>query len=148
MIQGGDPNSREADADTRLGSGGPGYRIDAEIGAPHFKGTLAAARTGGASNPQKMSSGSQFYVVHGNIQSDAALNNFEKQKGFQYNTNQREKYKKIGGTPTLDMDYTVFGEVVEGMDVIDKIAAVEKHPGDRPVQDVKMNIVMGQKVRK
>lgn len=144
MIQGGDPNSRGADENTRLGSGGPGYRIDAEIGAPHFKGTLAAARTGGPSNPEKKSSGSQFYVVQGNIQSDAALDNFQSQKGITYNANQREKYKTIGGYPALDLDYTVFGEVIEGLDVIDKIAAVQTAPGDRPLKDVKMNIRMGK----
>jgi len=140
MIQGGDPNSRGADESTRLGGGGPGYRIDAEIGAPHFKGTLAAARTGGPSNPNKMSSGSQFYIVQGAKQNDAQIDNFQKTKGITYNADQREKYKTIGGYPGLDMDYTVFGEVVEGLDVIDKIAAVQTKPGDRPVKDVKMNI--------
>lgn len=140
MIQGGDPNSRGAAPEARLGSGGPGYLIDAEIGAPHFKGTLAAARTGGSSNPEKKSSGSQFYVVHGKVVSDAQLNNYESQKGIKYNEDQRNKYKTIGGTPALDMDYTVFGELVEGLDVIDKIAAVQTAPGDRPLKDVKMNV--------
>lgn len=143
MIQGGDPNSRGADLSARLGSGGPGYRIDAEIGAPHFKGTLAAARTGGASNPEKMSSGSQFYVVQGNVQTDAQLDNFEQQKGFKYNADQRAKYKSIGGTPGLDADYTVFGEVISGMDVIDKIAAVKKD-GQRPIENVEMKVRMGK----
>ncbi len=143
MIQGGDPESRGAAEGKRLGGGGSGYRIDAEIGAPHFKGTLAAARTGGSSNPEKMSSGSQFYIVHGKVQTDAELDRFEQQKGFKYNADQREKYKTIGGAPALDNDYTVFGEVVEGIEVVDKIANVEKHPGDRPVKDVKMDIVIG-----
>lgn len=144
MIQGGDPQSRNAPAGQSLGSGGPGYLIDAEIGAPHFKGTLAAARTG-AGNPEKRSSGSQFYVVHGSVQTDASLNNLEAQKGIKYNESQRQKYKTIGGTPMLDQDYTVFGELVEGLDVIDKIAAVQKNSGDRPLQDVKMKIRLSSK---
>jgi peptidyl-prolyl cis-trans isomerase B (cyclophilin B) len=145
MIQGGDPQSRDAAPGQRLGMGGPGYLIDAEIGAPHFKGTLAAARTGGASNPEKKSSGSQFYVVHGTPQSDASLERFEAQKGIQYNESQKEKYKTIGGTPMLDQDYTVFGELVSGMDVLDKIAAVQKDGSDRPLEDVKMKIKLSSK---
>ncbi|MFT4534533.1 MAG: cyclophilin family peptidyl-prolyl cis-trans isomerase [Saprospiraceae bacterium] len=143
MIQGGDPNSRDADLSVRLGSGGPGYKIDAEIGAPHFKGTLAAARTGGAANPEKQSSGSQFYVVHGGPMSDAQLDNFEKQKNITYNPEQRAKYKKLGGTPGLDVDYTVFGELISGFDVIDKIAAVKKD-GQRPLENVVMKVRMGK----
>ncbi len=143
MIQGGDPKSKDADMNVRLGGGGPGYRIDAEIGAPHFKGTLAAARTGGASNPEKKSSGSQFYVVQGNKMTDAQLDNFERQKGIKYNADQRAKYKEIGGTPGLDVDYTVFGELISGHEVIDKIAAVEKN-GERPAKNVEMKIRMGK----
>lgn len=142
MIQGGDPNSRGAAPGVPLGSGGPGYLIDNEIGAPHFRGTLAAARTGGASNPEKKSSGSQFYIVQGVKQSDAQLNSFEARKKFKYNETQRKLYKERGGRPDLDGEYTVFGEVVEGMEVIDKIAAVEKAAGDRPIQDVKMKITI------
>ena len=143
MIQGGDPNSRGADLSVRLGTGGPGYRLDAEIGAPHFKGTLAAARTGGASNPEKKSSGSQFYIVQGNIQTDGQLDNIEKQKNIKYNVEQRAKYKNIGGTPGLDVDYTVFGELISGLDVIDKIAAVKKD-GQRPIENVAMKVRMGK----
>ncbi len=143
MIQGGDPNSRGADENARLGSGGPGYRLDAEIGAPHFKGTLAAARTGGPSNPEKKSSGSQFYVVQGTKQTDAQLDNFERQKGIKYNADQREKYKTIGGSPALDVDYTVFGELISGLDVIDKIAAVGKK-GERPIKNVEMKVRIGK----
>ncbi len=141
MIQGGDPNSKGAAPDARLGSGGPGYLIDEEIGSPHLKGALAAARTGGASNPEKKSSGSQFYVVQGKPQTDAQLDSQEKFKKITYSPEQRKRYKEEGGTPQLDMDYTVFGQVVEGMDVIDKIAAVQTAPGDRPVQDVKMTVI-------
>lgn len=141
MIQGGDPDSKGAAPGVRLGSGGPGYKIDAEIGAPHFKGTLAAARQGGPGNPKKQSSGSQFYVVQGKIQSDQELDGYEMRGGFKYNQEQRNKYKTIGGTPALDNDYTVFGEVVEGLDVIDKITGVTTDASDRPLEDVKMDIV-------
>ena len=123
-----------------LGSGGPGYTIDAEIGAPHFKGTLAAARTGGASNPEKKSSGSQFYIVHGTKQSRVELQRIGQQKGIAYNDTHLDKYEKIGGTPSLDMDYTVFGELVSGFDVLDKIAVVRKDASDRPLEDVKMTV--------
>ena len=140
MIQGGDPQSKGADMNIPLGGGGPGYQIDAEIGAPHFKGTLAAARTGDAVNPERRSSGSQFYIVQGSIQSDAQLNSWETRKGFKYNESQREKYRTVGGTPQLDADYTVFGELVEGLDVIDQIAAVQTNGSDRPMQDVTMKI--------
>lgn len=140
MVQGGDPKSKDAKPEQRLGSGGPGYQIDAEIGAPHFKGTLAAARTGGPQNPEKRSSGSQFYLVQGQVQTDQMLDAMEKRSNIKYNPSQREKYKTIGGTPMLDNDYTVYGEVVEGMDVIDKIAEVPTANGDRPLQDVKMKV--------
>lgn len=137
MIQGGDPNSRGAAAGTRLGMGGPGYLIDQEIGAPHIRGTLAAAMS---PNPAKSSSGSQFYVVQGQPQTDASLDNFERRHGIKYNAAQREKYKTIGGRPDLDMGYTVFGEVIEGIEVVDKIAEVQTDGANRPVQDVKMRI--------
>jgi len=137
MVQGGDPESKGADATKRLGSGGPGYQIPAEIGAPHFKGTLAAARN---NNPEKKSSGSQFYIVHGKPVSDAEMDQFGGRKGITYTPEQRARYKKDGGAIFLDGDYTVFGEVVEGFDVIDKIATTQTAPGDRPVTDVSMKI--------
>lgn len=140
MIQGGDPDSRNAPPGAALGQGGPGYEIDAEIGAPHLKGALSAARLGDQVNPARRSSGSQFYIVQGKPMDDAALTQIEQQKGIKYNPEQRRLYREIGGTPFLDAEYTVFGEVVEGMDVIDKIAAVPTAPGDRPLQDVKMKI--------
>lgn len=142
MIQGGDPDSKNAPAGQRLGMGGPGYTIPHEIGAPHFKGTLAAARTGGPSNPDKRSSGSQFYIVQGTRQTGPSLEAMAKSKGIQYNQAQIQKYEEIGGAPFLDNDYTVFGEVVEGLDVIDKIAQVGTDNADRPVQDIKMKIRM------
>lgn len=139
MIQGGDPTSKGAAPDKQLGMGDNGYTIPAEFNKNliHKKGALCAARTG---NPQKASSGCQFYIVQGNIMTDAQLDQMEQQKGFKYTEAQRAIYKKMGGTPMLDQDYTVYGEVVEGLDVIDKIAAVKTAPGDRPVKDVKMKV--------
>jgi len=137
MIQGGDPDSRNAVPGARLGMGGPGYQIDAEIGAPHLRGALAAART---QNPQKMSSGSQFYLVQGQVIDDNYLDETERRQGIRYSPEQRKLYKEIGGTPFLDNDYTVFGEIVEGLDVLDKIAAVPVDPNDRPLEDVRMKV--------
>ena len=142
MIQGGDPDSRNAAPNTTLGNGGPDYKIDPEIGAPHFRGTLAAARQGDAVNPQKKSSGSQFYIVHGKSVTDAELDRIEKKYGITYNAAQRSKYKEVGGTPVLDMEYTVFGELISGFDVLDKIAAVQTNGANRPVEDVIMNITI------
>ena len=140
MIQGGDPNSRDAKPGQQLGFGGPSYKVPAEFvdSLVHVKGSLAAARDG---NPQKASSGSQFYIVQGSGPlTDEVLNQLEGQKNFHYSTEQREAYKKLGGTPFLDRDYTVFGRIVEGLDIVDKIAAVKTGNGDRPVSDVKMKI--------
>ncbi|MFK7980702.1 MAG: peptidylprolyl isomerase [Saprospiraceae bacterium] len=140
MIQGGDPNSRGAAPGAPLGGGGPGYLLDAEIGSPHFKGSLAAARTPDSGNPEKKSSGSQFYIVQGNPANDQRLDQFERMKGIKYTEAQRALYKEVGGRPDLDMEYTVFGEVVEGLEVIDKIAVVEGDRANRPVKDIKMKI--------
>lgn len=140
MIQGGDPDSKGAGPQVRLGGGGPGYKVPAEIGSYHFKGALSAARQGDAVNPEKQSSGSQFYIVQGKPTGKSQLDNMARQKGITYTPEDIAKYAEIGGTPFLDNDYTVFGEVVEGIDVIDKIANVKTAPGDRPVEDVKMKI--------
>ncbi|MDX1477992.1 MAG: peptidylprolyl isomerase [Saprospiraceae bacterium] len=137
MIQGGDPDSRDAPAGQRLGMGGPGYQIPAEIGKPHLRGAIAAARN---NNPEKKSSGSQFYIVQGQPQTAQNLDRFEQMKNITYNDVQRQIYMEQGGTPQLDMEYTVFGEVVEGIEVVDKIAAVQTDPADRPVSDVRMKI--------
>lgn len=137
MIQGGDPDSRNAKPGQNLGGGGPGYLLDHEIGAPHLRGTLAAART---NNPEKKSSGSQFYITVGKVQSDQTLDFVQAQKGITYNATQRELYTTKGGTPNLDMEYTVFGEVTKGMDVVDKIAKLPKDHGNRPKEDIKMAV--------
>lgn len=136
MIQGGDPTSKGAAPNTPLGSGGPGYLIDAEIGAPHLRGALAAARTGGPMNPDKKSSGSQFYIVTGLPQSEATLQQFENMKGIKYNETHRSVYLSEGGRPDLDMEYTVFGRVVSGMEVVEAIAAVSTGSANRPNEDV------------
>ncbi|MCW5922758.1 MAG: peptidylprolyl isomerase [Saprospiraceae bacterium] len=140
MIQGGDPDSRNAPAGKALGMGGPNYQIPAEFvdSLVHIKGALAAART---NNPEKKSSGSQFYIVQGGGPAkEETLNQIEASKGFHYTPEQRKAYVEVGGTPFLDRDYTVFGRVIKGLDVIDKIAAVQTAPGDRPVKDVKMKM--------
>ncbi|HMQ48540.1 MAG TPA: peptidylprolyl isomerase [Saprospiraceae bacterium] len=140
MIQGGDPDSRYSPTGQPLGMGGPGYTLAPEIGAPHLKGTLAAARLSDDVNPGKESSGSQFYIVEGQVFDDAMLDQIEHQKGIKYNPQQRALYKEIGGTPFLDNDYTVFGEVVKGIEVIEKIASQPTDPRNRPMQDIRMKI--------
>lgn len=141
MIQGGDPNSRNAKPGEALGMGGPGYRVPAEFRQTlfHKKGVIAAARD---NNPEKASSGCQFYVVQGKTFTDAELDNLETSRlKRKIPTEHREVYKVLGGTPHLDQNYTVFGEVIKGIEVLDKIAAVETSKGadrDRPVLDVKI----------
>lgn len=144
MIQGGDPNSRNAKKGEPLGMGGPGYTVPAEFvdSLVHLKGALAAARQGDQVNPQKRSSGSQFYIVQGQPVTDATLNQIEARKGFRYSQAQRDAYKQVGGTPMLDRDYTVFGKLIQGMEVLDSIAATATDGRDRPVEDVKMKITV------
>ncbi len=193
MIQGGDPNSKNAAPGEMLGSGGPGYTVPAEILPNHYhkKGALAAARIGGPQNPQKNSSGSQFYIVQGKVfrlgELDTLINNINNQRKelmmreqfnlekskfdairdqndpaafnillaelrekvdsmyrsgpqFSLTDEQRNTYSTLGGYPSLDGEYTVFGEVVEGFDIIDKIAAVQVNQSNRPVTDVRMKV--------
>jgi peptidyl-prolyl cis-trans isomerase B (cyclophilin B) len=145
MIQGGDPNSIRAAAGVALGNGGPGYTVPAEFRTTlfHKKVALAAARTGDNVNPQKASSGSQFYIVQGKVFTDAGLDSMEtfRMNGRKIPAEQRAVYKTIGGTPHLDQGYTVYGEVMKGLDVLDKIAAVQTSRGrdyDRPLQDIRI----------
>ncbi|MBT8232552.1 MAG: peptidylprolyl isomerase [Saprospiraceae bacterium] len=145
MIQGGDPNSRGAAPGARLGSGGPGYQTPAEIGAYHFKGALSAARTPDSVNPEKKSSGSQFYIVQGQPVSETTLQRYAAQKNITYSPEDIARYKANGGRPDLDNEYTVFGEVIEGMEVIDKIAAVQVDPANRPLKDVSMKLSIVKK---
>jgi len=190
MIQGGDPDSRNAKPGELLGNGGPGYTIPAEIIDTFFhkKGVIAAAREGDEVNPEMRSAGSQFYIVQGKVFSDEdieevenrinasrlnklttqyikeaeqkafdtggtidypvivrearekAKKEFKKEGMYKIPPLKRKVYQTIGGTPHLDGAYTVFGEVIEGIEVIDKIAAVKTDDNDRPVKNVKMKI--------
>jgi peptidyl-prolyl cis-trans isomerase B (cyclophilin B) len=192
MIQGGDPDSKGAHAGKRLGTGGPDYTIDAEIkpNLYHKRGALAAARTGDEVNPERKSSGSQFYIVWGQIFNEGQLKQLSKQMQMQQaqqifnnlatkhrdeimqyrrernrealqelqdklaaeaeaqakncgiNDEQREIYTTVGGTPFLDGQYTVFGEVEEGLDVVDMIQQSATAPGDRPVDDIEMKMIL------
>lgn len=142
MIQGGDPDSRNALPGQPLGGGDPGYTVPAEFvdTLVHTKGALAAARTGDAVNPQKRSSGSQFYIVQGSELTPALLDRIEAQKNIRYGTSQREAYLKLGGTPQLDREYTVFGSVIQGMEVIDAIAGATTDRRDRPRTNIRMKM--------
>lgn len=148
MIQGGDPDSKNAKPDSLLGEGGPKYTIPAEFNDSlfHKKGVLAAAREGDDVNPLKASSGSQFYLVQGKVFTDAQLNSVEEKRlKFKIPEWQREVYKTIGGTPHLDRNYTVYGEIVVGLDMVDKIAVLPTDKNNRPKQDVKMEITILKK---
>jgi len=192
MIQGGDPETRNAKPDQQLGNGGPGYEIDSEFNPKllHKKGALAAAREGDQTNPLKKSSGSQFYIVQGVVFPANDLPSLEakgteklaqshmrqlvrenedsmkfyqktgnqvamallgerlqneaiakaKQTPFKLTEEQKQVYTTVGGTPHLDGNYTVFGEVIEGLAVLDSIAAQPTGPNDRPLKDLKMEI--------
>ena len=138
MIQGGQ------NADGRLD---PGYTVPAEFRDNHFhkKGALCAARQGDQVNPQKASSGSQFYIVQGQVFDDKKLELYEERLGKVFNAAQRQAYKTVGGTPHLDGDYTVFGEVTEGLEIVDKIAAVKTGYMDVPVEPVIINKITIEK---
>ena len=192
MVQGGDPDSKGAPAGKSLGTGGPGYTVPAEIVYPelfHKRGALAAARQGDEVNPQRNSSGSQFYIVWGEVYAGGKLGQMEKQMnaykeqeifnglaaenkekimelrrnrdreglmqlqdelialtkakvkelgGFKFTPEQKQAYSTVGGTPHLDGQYTVFGEVVEGLDIVEKIQNTKTGAADRPVEDIKI----------
>jgi peptidyl-prolyl cis-trans isomerase B (cyclophilin B) len=132
MIQGGG---------NKNGKNDPGYTLEPEFRQNHYhkKGALAAARMGDKYNPEKRSSGSQFYIVQGKVVNDAYLNSVSAQNGHQFTAEQKKVYKTLGGTPHLDGDYTVFGEVIDGLTVVDAIAAV-KTLGSQPVEPILMSI--------
>lgn len=144
MIQGGDPNSKGAAPDKMLGGGSPDYTLEAEIreGLYHKRGALAAARKDDKDNPERRSSGSQFYIVWGRTFSPRQMEYLvERMKAESPDTggmtpSQCEIYATYGGTPHLDGKYTVFGEVVEGLDVVEKIQNVPTNSADRPLEDV------------
>ncbi|MFZ1705596.1 MAG: peptidylprolyl isomerase [Saprospiraceae bacterium] len=138
MIQGGDPDSKGASQSIRLGNGGPGYTISNEIHTNHFhiKGALAAARMSDDINPNKESSGSQFYLVQGRILDSENLEIFEAQKNIYYNEKYKNIYQTLGGAPQLDMEYTVFGQLIEGFEVLDLISSTPTDLNDRPKEDI------------
>ena len=151
MIQGGDPNSKNAKPDTMLGDGDVGHTIPAEFRTPqryHKRGVLAAAREGDDTNPEKASSGCQFYIVVGKQFTDDELDMMEESKiekhghandsTYKYSDQARADYTTIGGTPHLDGNYTVFGEVLTGMEVVDKIAKARTNRSDRPREDIRI----------
>jgi cyclophilin family peptidyl-prolyl cis-trans isomerase len=122
----------------------PGHTVPAEINDDHFhfKGALAGARMPDNVNPDKESSGSQFYIVQGKVFTDEELDAVQKRSGHTFTAAQREVYKTIGGTPHLDGSYTVFGEVIEGLDVVDKIAAVATGAGNKPTTPITFSITI------
>ncbi|WP_461449315.1 peptidylprolyl isomerase [Mucilaginibacter sp.] len=139
MIQGGDPDSKNAKPGIELGNGDVGYTIPAEFRDSlfHKRGVLAAARD---DNPKKASSGCQFYIVEGKRFTDSLLNKAEKRSGHKIPEWQRVVYRSVGGAPHLDGNYTVYGEVVAGIDMVDLVAAVKKDKNDRPLLDVPMTV--------
>lgn len=142
MIQGGDPHSVGAHKGQRLGTGGPGYTLPAEFNNNlfHKKGALAAARQGDQVNPEKASSGSQFYIVQGREFTPDMLEMMEKDRDLPFSPEAIEAYTTVGGTPHLDGGYTIFGEVVEGLEVVDLIAALPTDSYNRPEEDIVYHI--------
>jgi cyclophilin family peptidyl-prolyl cis-trans isomerase len=141
MIQSGDPDSKNAKPTTHLGSGGPNYTTPPEFNSIYYhkKGALAAARQSDQVNPNKESSGSQFYIVVGQVFTKSQLDGMVKNGRHSiFSQEEIDTYTSIGGTPFLDMQYTVFGEVIDGLDIIDKISLVPTDSNDRPLVDVKI----------
>ena len=154
MIQGGDPYSKMPDKQDSIGEGGPDYELKAEFRPEYFhkRGVIAAARNGDDVNPERKSSGCQFYIVQGKIYpSDSSLAKHLKRvregikdNAFDWTAEQKKVYAEKGGTPWLDKQYTVFGEVVSGIEVVDAIAKAKKDSKDRPVSRITMKVVVGK----
>ena len=144
MIQGGDPYSKTAPSGALLGEGDVGYTLPPEFCLPdlyHRRGMVAAAREGDDVNPERRSSGCQFYIVWGRKMGPASLNKIRsswEEKGYEYNHFMTDDYQMVGGTPHLDGEYTVFGEVIEGLDVVDRIQQARTDSNDRPVSDIRI----------
>ncbi len=142
MIQGGDPDSKKAGPNARLGAGGGSMeRIPFEFTTArvHKKGALAAARDG---NREKKSSPVQFYIVHGRKFADEEVSKVERNNNLKYTNEQRLDYISVGGTPALDNLYTVFGEIIDNLPLVDKLATVEIGDFDRPKEDLRMKITV------
>lgn len=141
MIQGGDPDSKNAKPGAALGMGGPGYQVPAEFvdSLAHVKGAIAAARN---NNPEKKSSGSQFYIVSGRAVAPTELTLQEFKFRFKYPESVKKEYAALGGASFLDQDYTVFGRITEGLDIIDKIAAAPADSRNRPLENIWMKITI------
>ena len=138
MIQAGDPGAKPSSKKKKFGGGGPGYTLEAEI-MPQFihkKGALAAARLGDDINPKRRSSGSQFYIVQGRTFQRKYMSTFEETRGAKYSEKELEIYETYGGTPHLDGQYTVFGEVVQGMNIVEEIARVKTNTADQPIEAI------------
>ncbi len=141
MIQGGDPDSKNASEGQMLGSGDIGYKVPAELTPTriHKRGALAMARD---NNPEKASSGCQFYIVEGKTYTEDVLRDIARKNGQEYTPEQIQTYVTEGGTPFLDMNYTVFGELVEGWDVLDAISTVPRDANNRPTEDIAMTVTL------
>lgn len=154
MIQGGDPESKGAAPGQQLGQGGPGYTIPAEINQQHFhkKGALSSARKPDRVNPEFESNGSQFYIAKGRVMDSNTVLSIEQRRNaalpeaqqWNYSDAQVHAYTTIGGVPHLDGSYTVFGELVEGMSVLDEISLVAVDKLSRPNTDVVMQVMVVQ----
>lgn len=147
IIQAGDPESRNAPREKKLGAGGPGYTLPAEIDWPytyHVRGAVAMARDPDEVNPERRSNGSQFYIVWGKFYTPSALQKVQpyvwEQTGgnVKFNYEHASKYEQYGGTPNLDGQYTVFGEVIDGLSVVKKIQKCATDSLERPLEDIEI----------